>query len=198
MNAPLAAFVLKCPECGAPQPGPQATCRYCKVPLMWAPARSLSRDDGRDFEVEDEPNTLLRTMGPMAVNGCARHTFRIQADQLMRPRFLWVPPAYAPQFSICSVRVGVVELLREPTTALVFARGRGWPISEESLAPGINFCLEVENRTACAQAFEAVLRSRVLPRDWKPPVPTGYRPSLVPGFAGGERFREKDTKGRRR
>jgi hypothetical protein len=165
MIAPIAAFVLKCPECGAPQPGTTSTCTHCRVPLMWAPTKSLSRDDDRDLDVEDEPGTELETFIGEIAGGTSCH-FRFIAQKVVRPTFLWIDPRCASDFAVHCVSLGVMRLLcnddaaRAP--AVLFSRGRGFPLPPNTQVPGIELGFYASNETAHARRFTAVLRVRTL------------------------------------
>lgn len=163
MNAPIQAFVLKCPECGAPQPGTTSTCAYCKVPLMWAPTRSVGRDDHSLYDVEDEPGTELMTFGPQVILGCAAQVFQLQPQKLVRPRFLWIHPRCSDDVHVSNIRLGmsvVCEAGRADArmSGSLFSRGRGWPLDVDAMTPGILFMFEIHNRTAHPIEVEGAFR----------------------------------------
>lgn len=204
MNAPLSAFVLKCPECGAPQPGPEPVCRFCKVPLMWAPTGSLSRDDGHVFgggEVEDEPGTIPIGIGPFAVEGAAEHVWTHHVKRVMRPTFLWIDPANAPNFFVKSFRIGVIEIFDESLVpGKLFARSRGYPLDVEPIAPGELVTLTIASNVPHASLFAGALRAKVITDrmyreaderrvgGYGPPLRTGgYGPPYGPIGLGGKR-----------
>lgn len=162
MNAPLQAFVLKCPECGAPQPGTTATCTHCKVPLMWAPSRSFGKDDHALFDVEDEPGTELMSFGPLVIGSGQNRIFHLQPQKHVRPTFLWIHPRCADNFHVSDLRCGRYILGTVSTNPLIsgvlFSRGRGFPLESETLQCGEIFSFRVDNATACVQNIEGVLR----------------------------------------
>lgn len=160
MNAPLQAFVLKCPECGAPQPGTTATCTHCKVPLMWAPTRRFGSDDHGLYDVEDEPGTELMSFGPVTVPANAEHVFQIRAEKVFRILFLRVHPRCADNFYVGDVRVGVNVVLDGKHSGDLFSRSRGFPLPQETLVPGIYFTFRVWNQLGAYATFEATLRTR--------------------------------------
>lgn len=159
MSVPLKAFVLKCPECGAPQPGPESLCRYCKVLLMWAPERSLSRDDGRDFEIEDDPDVEMLALGPTAIAAGAEYVIQRQPQRVFRPLFVWVNPRNAEHFYL-SVRIRNIVLMDAPLLGSLFARGRGLPIQSDTLCAGECISVVVTNKTVNPAVFEGCIRGR--------------------------------------
>lgn len=174
----LKAFTLKCSECGAPAKNTSdPRCSYCGVVLMWAPVRSLSRDDGRGFgaDVEDEPDCKLLPFASSVASSGQTLTLEIRPLELCRPTHLWIKPAHASNFQVQVFRIGLnMDIIgnANPADGELFSRGRGFPIANaESIMPGVNVSLTVENMTVCTQSFYAALRVRVVPRDWQSHVP---------------------------
>lgn len=163
VNAPLQAFVLKCPECTAPQPGTTSVCAYCKVPLMWAPSRSVGRDDHGLFDVEDEPGTELMVFGPHVILGNDAQHFSMQPQKFIHPRFLWIHPRCSDDVRVSSIRLGITiigdaSVSNSPISGSLFSRGRGWPLDTDAMAPGVLFTFVVHNRTHRPVEVEGALR----------------------------------------
>lgn len=165
-------FVLRCPECSAPTPEGAATCKYCRVPLRWEPAESLSRDDQnwrRRLEEEDaaaDPDVVPIGFGPYVVTCMTQMVFQTQAQLPCRPTHLYVPARLADHFSIADLRVGKDSCLasQNPLPASWFSTGRGSPVACEVATPGVLITLAAENKTNANHTFEALLRCKRLHR----------------------------------
>lgn len=134
---------------------------------MWAPSKSFARDDDRDLEVEDEPDTELVSFSAEIAAGDT-HRFQYQPQKPERLRFLWASPSCAENFVLGGFRLGVIAVLGETRApALVFARGRGFPFpsTDATMLPGIIFSFEAVNASPCRRVFTAVLRVRTFDRD---------------------------------
>jgi hypothetical protein len=186
-------FVLKCPECSAPTIEGQATCQYCNVPLAWEPIESLSRDDRfyrereREFEI-DETDVVPLGFGPVVVCCNSTTTLQIQAQIVLRPTHLFIPPKIAEHFSVEDFRIGAISCLysRNPIPGFGFSSGRGMPMSCDTATPGVYITLMVWNKGYQNINFEALLRCKKLPKDAMFPAQShsrsgypGYSPSIL-------------------
>ncbi len=181
MNAPIQAFVLKCPECGAPQPGTTPTCTHCKVPLMWAPSRRVGSDDHHLYDVEDEPGTELMAFGLHVIPGCGVQRFEMYLQKKVQPRFLWIHPRCSDHIYVSNLRLGVTIVGdasgSSSVSGSIFSRGRGFPLETEAMLPGMLFTFEISNASAHALNVEGVLRVMPLkdpPRGPRPLPGGGY------------------------
>lgn len=181
-QAPIQAFVLKCPECGAPQPGTTAECTHCKVPLMWAPTRRFGSDDHGLYDVEDEPGTALLSFGPKEIKPGDTLVFHLQSAKLVKPRFLWIHPRCSDWVRVKDVRLGVdiigeVGYSEHGMPGSLFSRGRGFPLDTEVMIPGIIFNFQVLNCTVQQVVFEGVLR--VMPFNDQDLPRSGFGPQMM-------------------
>ena len=183
----VAALVLRCPECGAPQPGTVPVCKFCQVPLMWAPTRSLSRDDGHDFEMEDEPNTELLPFSAHLKSG-ASVVIQKMPPILCRPTFLWLHPKTASHVEVSNIHIGrdaIGIMGDERAPGLLYARGRGMPLTNaNSISPGVFMSLTLSNTSlqAAVMGVSGAFRVRVLPKDGRGFTSDG---AVIRGAPGG-------------
>lgn len=201
MNAPIQAFVLKCPECGAPQPGTTSVCTHCKVPLMWAPTRRFGSDDHGLYDVEDEPGTELMSFGPYTIAGGATTTFSLQPQKMVRPRFLWIHPRCSDSVYVSNIRLGTIIVAdaggsNSSFSGSLFSRGRGFPLDTEAMMQGILFTFQISNAGAHALSVEGVLR--VMPfKDG--PIRNPHLRERFPGewgpvIVGGDSFKKREPR----
>jgi len=182
-------FILRCPECSAPTLEGQVACEYCNVPLAWEPIESLSRDDRfyrerereRERELEiDESNVVPLGFGPEVILYNTTKVLQIQAEIILRPTHLFIPPNIANHFSVENLRIGIDSCLysKNLLPGSAFASGRGMPISCDTVAPGLFVSLSICNKTSANQMFEALLRCKTLPKNAR----AGFLPSPPPSI----------------
>jgi len=187
-------LILKCPSCSAPTEENATRCKYCNVPLVWEPVESFSRDDRfyrereREREPEiDETDVVPLGFGPeLMLCNCSK-TLQIQAEIILRPTHLFIPPNIANHFSVEDLRIGSKSCLysKNLLPGSAFSSGRGMPISCDTAAPGLFITLKICNKTVENRMFEALLRCKKLsdhphhpppaPRSW----PYSGYPSVV-------------------
>ncbi len=185
-------FVLRCPDCSAPTEEGQTRCRYCNVPLAWEPIESLSRDDRfyrerereREPELEaDETDVVPLGFGPELMLCNSTKTLQIQAEIILRPTHLFIPPNLADHFSVEDLRIGAYSCLysKNLLPGSAFSSGRGMPISCDTATPGLFITLKICNKTTVNRMFEALLRCKKLPDHPHHPRPTP-RPGPYSGY----------------
>lgn len=161
-------FVLKCPECTAPAESGQRQCRYCKVPFTWEPVLPLSFDSELDEALHAHAaEGLILPFGPLVLLSAAKTVFDTMPQIPICPEVVYFPmtPERADAFVVHDIRIGYNSQLRAsvgPIPGRIFAEHggvRGFA-RDEFVSVGMRISLVVENVSARAENFHAIIRGR--------------------------------------
>lgn len=185
----LRPLVLKCPNCIAPlaekggRHGDMTHCGYCKVPLVWEPSISMSRDDFRmpshalaPITPATEPGMIVRGIGPLELHAMCSFDHELYVREVFRPRYLWINPNCADHVVVDDVRIGHHSTIRRydsdgPIAGRLCAEGLGLDLfAGETLTPGLRFVITFKNITGMKVSLLGALRGTEAPRGSGPHV----------------------------
>jgi hypothetical protein len=168
----LRPFALKCPECSAPVESGKTECKYCKVPLVWEPKESLSRDDhwmriASARASQPPPSSSTNgwlSFGPTTILAMSKKTFKWRPQVPLRPYRL-VLIGDLDRFHVTSIRKGPTEIL-----AMGYAPARAFGPTEVSPAVfqdytiyvAETFAITIENVTPANQNISGYVETRSL------------------------------------